>query len=100
MQLLKKKKKRSKQQPGMGNGDVGMWAVTPPMNECIGVYLKNILTGHKLDQKFLNIWKKNNKKTPLTSSCECLGLNAVENQLMKQSKLGMFIIAEAALLWK
>ena len=44
-QKTKKNKKTltSKQQPGMGSGDWGwgaMWAVTPPMNECIGLLFK------------------------------------------------------------
>ena len=50
MQLLKNNNKQQnnnnkqltcKQQPGMESGDGGwgaMWAVTPPMNECLGVF--------------------------------------------------------------
>ena len=57
-----------------------MWAVTPPMNECIGVlFLKISVIGHKLDQKFENIWKKQ-QKTPLHHHEQCLGLHTVENQ--------------------
>ena len=54
----------------MGSGDGGwgaMWAVTPSMNECIGALFKKYpATGHKLDQKFENIWKNTTKKPPYT----------------------------------
>ena len=54
---------------------------TPPMNEYIGVLFNKIfITGHKLDQKFENIWKKITKKNPLHHHDQCLGLNTVENQ--------------------
>ena len=70
MQLLKKNKKlTSKQQPGMGSGDGGwgaMWAVTPPMNECIGVLLKNIRYWTQIRPEIWKYLEKNNKKTPYT----------------------------------
>ena len=54
---------------GSGGGGWGaMWAVTPPMNECIGVLFKKyFITGHKLDQKFEKIWKKTTKNPPASS---------------------------------
>ena len=62
-----------------------MWTVTPPMNECMGVFLKKMsLPTHKLDQEFENILKKNQKKRKEKETLhhheQCLGLETLEIQ--------------------
>ena len=63
----------------MGDGELcGQWPL--PWINALGYYLKKYLLLDKLDQKFENIWKKQQQKIPLHHQEQCLGLNTVENQ--------------------